>query len=106
MRFIAILLSFIVLWLSLSPCADQHADSSPQKTEIASGQHNDAQGHVDACSPFCVCQCCKSTYLQPDFAALSFVDVQGINHPVLQFRAYGVRLFDFFNPPQISVTLS
>lgn len=62
MKFVALILAFLVLALSVMPCADADAaindgkDKSKITRTIEREQHNDD----DACSPFCYCACCAS----------------------------------------------
>jgi hypothetical protein len=64
MKYLAFILSIYILTLNLAPCADSVA-SSDAKTEFLQDISDNHLG-LDACSPFCICQCChiSSTYLQ------------------------------------------
>lgn len=75
--FSAILIPYILI-LSIMPCGDQWAklsntsDNNKQLTEISSAcEHQGEHKHVDACSPFCMCQCCGApTLLANNFPAV------------------------------------
>ena len=60
MKFFAFIMAFIVLALSVMPCADQ--DNSPndseQKTLITKTAHTNSDQQAGDCSPFCQCSCC------------------------------------------------
>ncbi|MCK9613279.1 MAG: hypothetical protein M0R16_10340 [Bacteroidales bacterium] len=70
MKFLAVILSFIVLGLSAAPCIDDMKDGSPQKIETSHNGNNNHQNETDHCSPFCTCQCCQSTFYVSDFIAV------------------------------------
>jgi hypothetical protein len=66
MRFVAFILSLIVLTLTAFPCNDVLADHGSQNTMLSqqlTGNNTDYthEGSVH-CTPFCVCQCCQSSY--------------------------------------------
>jgi len=62
MKFLAIILSIIVLGLSAAPCIDNIKDNTLQNIEMSHNGNNDHQNDTDHCSPFCTCQCCQSTF--------------------------------------------
>lgn len=57
MKFFALILSLVVLWLTLTPCIDTPEDNCVSKTEMS--QQHSHSGDLDLCSPFCTCQCCQ-----------------------------------------------
>ena len=65
MRFIAAILSFLILSLSVMPCSDAETCDEQDKTE-QSTHHDHSEDEDDDCSPFCVCGCCGSTYVAHD----------------------------------------
>ncbi len=72
MRYLYVLFSIYMIFLSTMPCADVEVGSSAHsysehKTEKDQNTHDK---HNDLCSPFCSCNCCGSqvlTYSQPMF---------------------------------------
>lgn len=50
------ILSIIFLLLSCMPCADMEQDVSYNKVTISN--ESDHTHHNDACSPWCICNCC------------------------------------------------
>lgn len=60
MRFLAFILGFYFLAISLVPCSDVHFSASEHTAQLSVHTHHDDQNHKDACSPFCHCNCCGS----------------------------------------------
>ena len=57
MKFFTFIMAFLILALSIMPCADGAAAMSKVKTELKkSDQHNHTS--QDTCSPLCICACC------------------------------------------------
>lgn len=67
-------MAFLVLTLSILPCADEGSitKKGKAKTEITK-QHSqqEDQEHNDACSPFCQCTCCAGSSINHFFDAAS-----------------------------------
>ena len=60
MKIIAYILALTVFGLSVYPCSDGlHCDEEQETTS-----HNHSEDENDDCSPFCVCACCGSTYME------------------------------------------
>lgn len=64
MKYIAIILASVTLFLSLIPCSDGADKTGIYAIEKAmthsdSGDHQEDQ-HQDGCTPFCTCNCCAS----------------------------------------------
>lgn len=105
MKVIAYILSFIVLVLAITPCIDGLLDVKSQKIELAQKttdhdhDNNQDQG-AGHCSPFCVCQCCQSSFF------LSFPVVSSPSNSVIisyyeyPYNLYNAELFDFPKPPK------
>ncbi|MBC7390494.1 MAG: hypothetical protein H7329_14865 [Opitutaceae bacterium] len=64
MRLAAIILSFIIVFLSVMPCTDR-ITCEQESESIAHHDHSDDQ--TDTCSPFCICACCGSISLEMPF---------------------------------------
>lgn len=101
MKYFAFILAFVVLALSVNPCADGFADGQMHKSEMVHAQgdsdHNDDADH---CSPFCTCQCCQSTVL------VSAIKIEFIATDLtirrIDFTPSLERIdpFDYFIPPK------
>lgn len=66
MRFTAFLFSIYIFALALMPCSDSADHSHDDENQIAITQtHVDAaEHHTDMCSPFCLCQCCQTSFVE------------------------------------------
>ena len=58
MKIIALIMAFLVLALSVMPCADTNAMGANAITKISKQSQPQEDNHTDACSPFCTCTCC------------------------------------------------
>jgi hypothetical protein len=68
MKFFAFIMAFLVLALSIMPCADTNAmPNAKEKTEIAKSSQQQHDNHRDECSPFCTCTCCVGIALLGNF---------------------------------------
>ena len=67
MKWLAIILSAIILSLNAIPCSDN--EDMHEQTSVEHKTHNhDTEEHSDHCSPFCVCDCCSTQMVvQLDF---------------------------------------
>ncbi|WP_394351247.1 DUF6660 family protein [Sediminibacterium roseum] len=101
MRITVFILTFIVLGLSLLPCADRGNAMKAGKanTEItAQTNHEENQGNNDLCPPFCHCGCCANVFIKTSFLSLEMPpqiyinkipsylpgDITGISLPIWQ----------------------
>jgi len=74
MKFISVILAFLVLTLSCLPCVDDVFATNTGKASIESLSQNNQeedQEHNDACSPFCHCTCCASFSINQTSLAIS-----------------------------------
>src|SRR5262245_11803471 len=61
MKLFALIMAFLVLVLSIVPCADINASTNYiAKTEITKSTQQKGDPQQDDCSPFCHCTCCAS----------------------------------------------
>lgn len=99
-------MAFLVLALSVLPCADaagKMSDKSIQSSVVVNTGDQENQDHKDACTPFCHCTCCASTSINHFFAVeSSLVDFEN-----LLYSSYlPENLFDFsppiWQPPQLA----
>ena len=106
-KLINIIFSIYIIALSCMPCADSQSNlgnktaSIHKETNSSSGKHPD-----DACSPFCICNCCNCSgfYKTTEFTALAVtIKIASKKHKI----EYTSTLFSNFQnsiwqPPQIS----
>ena len=61
MKYLSFLLSIYLLVISILPCSDAHSmdTAAPMRIEQSCADNHEAH-HTDACSPFCVCNCCST----------------------------------------------
>ncbi len=59
MKFFAFIMAFLILALSVMPCADANAVDVKAKTEFSKHSQPHPENHPDACSPLCACNCCS-----------------------------------------------
>jgi hypothetical protein len=60
MKIVAFIMAFLVLALSIMPCADTAAHDSNIRIELNKSTPQTDNPHNDDCSPFCHCTCCAS----------------------------------------------
>ena len=60
MKVIVFIMAFLVLALSVMPCADADIKTTDgkAKTELTKSNHEAGNPQQDDCSPFCQCSCC------------------------------------------------
>jgi hypothetical protein len=98
------ILSIMFLLLSGLPCADKEENGSSQTlVEKSSSEHNQ---DIDACSPFCICNCCSSQVFAFDTAIcnLDFVVVKKIvENKIPEYKSIFASNFygSIWQPPQI-----
>lgn len=56
MKGIAFILSLVILFISVSPCSDEHPHEDTAQQELSS-----SHDHEDNCLSICVCSCCGTT---------------------------------------------
>ena len=68
-------MAFLVLALSVMPCADNEVLSGKEgaKTELAKTAHQQNNPVQDDCSPFCQCSCCAGFSINHFFAPVTTV---------------------------------
>ncbi|HEU4788616.1 MAG TPA: DUF6660 family protein [Flavobacterium sp.] len=104
MKWTSTILSIIFLLLSCLPCADKDMNSSSQILVVkSSSEHNQDN---DACSPFCICNCCSSHVFAFDntVSSLDFVIVQKlVKNKIPEYKSVFTSNFfgSIWQPPQI-----
>lgn len=104
MKWISTILSIMFLLLSFLPCADMEAnDFSQTLVEKSSSEHNQ---DYDACSPFCICNCCSSHVFAFDTTICSLdLDIikKTIENKIPEYKSIFASNFfgSIWQPPQI-----
>jgi hypothetical protein len=101
MRFLAYILSFVILSLTTYTCIDIPTGNTLQKIELShSTSSNPHQSDTDHCSPLCACQCCQSSFF------ISYIsDTFPSSESEIDYTAYSpaiqsIELSDFLIPPK------
>ncbi len=71
MKFLAFIMAFLVLTLSVMPCADTNEGKA--KNELSKSGHQQKDAQQEDCSPFCTCTCCAGFSINHFIAALSSI---------------------------------
>lgn len=71
MKYIALLLSFIIFSLSVQPCSD--GQTCEEENNALTQQHEHSQDEEDHCTPFCICNCCG---MSMTVSKLKFISTQ------------------------------
>jgi hypothetical protein len=66
MRYLAIILSVLIIGVSAAPCIDIHQNSENISAAISTDSNNTSEFQIDHCSPFCLCYCCGSVIIDKD----------------------------------------
>lgn len=99
MKFFAIILSIVVLWLTLMPCIDTPEQNCANKTEMAQ-QHSHSED-IDLCSPFCTCHCCQSCVHLPMMLFTLACSTQQEHLYPITFQGVPKDFnFDLYKPPR------
>ena len=75
MKMVAFILSVLIFWMTVMPCADAHDTVCHSENAISLTEghvHTDGQDENEGCTPFCVCECCGTTVT---FLALPALDI-------------------------------
>jgi hypothetical protein len=79
MRVINILLAAYITFVACGPCNDNDVcvdDKGKGSVELAISRHEHTPEEIDLCSPFCTCNCCRSTINQPKYFNFTFHALQ------------------------------
>jgi len=105
MKFINLILSFYIIALSCLPCSDAENNIGNKVTSIsieeksASNEHHD-----DACSPFCICNCCHTSGFHKTAEYITLAAIK-INTENTQIEYIPVLFSNFYTsiwqPPKI-----
>ncbi len=82
MKIVALIMAFLVLALSVMPCADAGAAINDGKAKSEITKTTDRQDHneADACSPVCHCTCCAGFSINHFTASIAVTDPYGSSH--------------------------
>lgn len=99
----AYLLAFLVLSISILPCADGAtlADTELDHYELTQSDPK-SDNHQDACSPFCTCNCCASLSVMCTVTTVYAVTVcHHLKHAsFIEARTHSIAL-PIWQPPQL-----
>ncbi len=71
MKIIAFILSIFVFVSAVTPCSDGKTCDELGRAEMP--HHDHSEDENDDCSPFCVCTCCGSTFLESKISITPFL---------------------------------
>ena len=72
MRSFAFIMAFLVLALSIVPCADRGASANDNiRSELVKSAEQKGDPQKDDCSPFCHCTCCAGFSFNNNIATIS-----------------------------------
>ena len=102
MKFLLFILAFLVLALSIMPCADIINDMNKEneKTALSTASHQHEE--EDNCSPFCACSCCASVSFNHFITAIIAPPPNGAN-PISSFLPLNIVkvVLPVWQPPQL-----
>ncbi|MEP6684604.1 MAG: DUF6660 family protein [Parafilimonas sp.] len=104
MKFLAFILAFLVLALSVMPCADKTCaqNEGKTKTELLRSDHRQNNQQEDACTPFCHCTCCAGFSINHFIASVSIIPLHDKNY-LSFFLSSDLRTIalSIWQPPQL-----
>ncbi|WP_317042008.1 DUF6660 family protein [Sediminibacterium ginsengisoli] len=105
MRSIAFILAFLVLLLSILPCADTGMTVKTNKAkseQVSASKHKDNKSDDDLCPPFCHCGCCASVSIKTNFLAVEARPAfYGNNAPYYLPGSISAISLPIWQPPQL-----
>ncbi len=104
MKFFAFIMAFLVLALSVMPCADQNdaLNDHEQKNIITKRATSNSHQQADDCSPFCQCSCCAGFSLNQSLAVASqpLLSLSGHQTSFIHSGLFSIAL-PIWQPPQL-----
>ena len=104
MKFIAIILSLFILFLSAKPSSDGQ-NLEDQQQEGISSNHNHQNDSDDSCPVTCVCNCCGMSITYEPLKTYNLIDYSKIStelittyQPIYRFNFHS----NIWQPPQVS----
>lgn len=104
MKFLFLILSLFMLYMSCLPCGDSKECNVKTPTEIsATDNHQQHKHNAEACTPFCTCSCCAASVYYSPFAKSQVTKVfQSEKYPLYNVSFNTVAHYSIFQPPKIS----
>ena len=103
MKFLTIILSLTILFLSTKPCSDGQNAEDQHQDEI-SANHNHQEDSDDSCPVTCICNCCGMSITYEPLATLNITLYSQISTQLISSYQSNYR-FDFhsniWQPPQV-----
>lgn len=97
-------MAFLVLALSMMPCADKEAavTKATKSIETVKALHHQGCPLNDACSPFCQCSCCAGFSINHSIVAIPVLNVQQAI-PITKYFKSGITTLalPIWQPPQL-----
>lgn len=104
MKFLSFIMAFLVLTLSIMPCADNNSlvSEGKVKSELSKSPQQHSDTEQDHCSPFCTCSCCSSFSINHFFAVVTVTSNYESNttSSFLPSDLTGIA-FPIWQPPQL-----
>jgi hypothetical protein len=105
MKIFAFIMAFLVLALSILPCADKGdvLNRGKAKTQIAETTHEQGDQQEDDCSPFCHCTCCATFSINHFIATIIIIPPQDdkTQTAYLPYNVIAVAI-PVWQPPQLA----
>ena len=99
MKLFSAIMTIYILGLIILPCPDVHAENDSTKTNIK--LNDTSQNNVDACSPFCLCDCCQTISYPANYHHFShFTTLIGTSIPYIGSSELSVLILRW-RPPKI-----
>lgn len=103
MKFMTIILSLIILFLSTIPCSDGQNFEDQEHKEM-SVDHNHQEDSDDTCPITCICNCCGISITYEPMATFELLHLHKISTQLISTYQSNYR-FDFhsniWQPPQV-----
>jgi hypothetical protein len=105
MKFLFLLLSCFMLYLTCLPCSDSIECNAKPSAEISAADNHQQHNHSrEGCSPFCTCSCCavSAFYSIVTKTQISKIDLLAEKHPLYNIGVNTEVYYAIWQPPKIS----
>ena len=103
MKFLTVILSLTILFLSATPCSDGQNTEDQHQDEI-SANHSHQEDSDDSCPVTCICNCCGISMTYESLATFELLNFQNISTQLVS-TYQSIYRFDFhsniWQPPQV-----
>ena len=102
MKFLSVILAFLILSLSLRKCYEFHISPSPYSIEIEINKNHNKKSH-DECSFNCICYCCGNIISFQEIVKFNVTIVPEIPTPLVALYQSTYKfdsLFSIWQPPK------